>query len=98
MIRSGPSWPSAQGGSADRPSRTGSAGVSAGSAPGTAIHGRALSPAAGRPPTYCLDMARGGGATVIDLLDADVWRDLNGRLAAARAHGPVARTPAGQLI
>ena len=35
---------------------------------------------------------------VIDLHDAEVWRDLNGTLAKARADGPVARTADGTLV
>src|SRR4051812_37511786 len=43
-------------------------------------------------------MAPSTGTAVIDLLDARVWRDLNGALASARAHGPVAPTADGPLI
>src|SRR5688572_3056962 len=50
------------------------------------------------PDDIYLPMNGGTEGAVIDLLDAAVWRDLNGVLAEARAHGPVARTADGRRI
>src|SRR3954452_7113736 len=43
-------------------------------------------------------MTRATEGTIVDLLDPEVWRDLNAVLASARSHGPVARTADGRRL